>query len=242
VATFVLDEMRVDGRLMRSVRLHDGTYVRGTMAFCEDYAALLEATLALLDATGEKSWVEHARWAADEAIELFGDQGELFYATGRDAERLVTRPRDIFDNAVPSSNSVLAMELQRLALITGESAYDHRAQGILQTLQNAMSRSPLGFAHLLEAADMYLNNPIEVVLVGEATPERDALEQSARRSPPLDKIVLVTTSSGELARLPLIEGRGPIGERPAAYPCSRGVCRRPVTDPEELVTEIAALV
>jgi uncharacterized protein YyaL (SSP411 family) len=242
--TFVLSTMRPDGRLRRSARRgDDGAYALGGKAFCEDHAAVLEAALALFEATGEAGWLAEARWSAGEAMRLFhDDEGGGFFTTGSDAEALVTRPKDVVDNAVPSANSVLALELQRLAMITGDHASEDTALEILRLMRDPMARSPLGFAHLLQALDLYTSKPLEIVVVGDRDDAGTGSLLSAVRMRFLPaKVLVASEESGPLADdLPLLEGRTKVDGRAAAYVCTRGTCRRPVTDPGDLVAEIEA--
>ena len=242
--TFVLSTMRPDGRLRRSARRgDDGAYALGGKAFCEDHAAVLEAALALFEATGEAGWLAEARWSAGEAMRLFhDDEGGGFFTTGSDAEALVTRPKDVVDNAVPSANSVLALELQRLAMITGDHASEDTALEILRLMRDPMARSPLGFAHLLQALDLYTSKPLEIVVVGDRDDAGTGSLLSAVRMRFLPaKVLVASEESGPLADdLPLLEGRTKVDGRAAAYVCTRGTCRRPVTEPGDLVAEIEA--
>ncbi len=227
----ILDLSRIDGRLMRSYR--DGVVKH--LGFAEDYAFVLEGCLALFEATGEPQWLEEACWAADSAIELFLDHEKGgFFTTGNDAERLVIRNKELLDNAVPAANSVFAMELQRLAALTGDRSYEEVAAGILSAVAKLAAQNPLAFGHLLGAVDLYHSEGLEIVIVGAASDELVA-EVHDRFLP--NSVLIVAREAGANYS-PLLEGRGPIDGRAAAYVCVRGVCDRPVTDPQALASRL----
>ncbi|MBW3594525.1 MAG: thioredoxin domain-containing protein [Actinobacteria bacterium] len=235
---FVFSTLVVDGRMMRAYR-HG---VVNHLGFAEDYALSLEACLALYEATFDLRWLDRARWVADEAVRLFLDEDNGgFFTTGTDAEKLVTRSKDLIDNAVPAANSVFALELQRLAAFTGERGYEERAVDILRLVRDAAARSPLGFTHLLMAVDLYTSELKEIVIVG---PRHDAGTQQlvdARRSRYLpNSITLVGHPEADAGKVPLFHGRVLVDGRPTAYVCKRGECRLPVTSPEKLLEELAA--
>ena len=236
---FVMGTLVVDGRLMRSYR--DGVVKH--LGYAEDYAAVLEASLALYEATFEVRWLDRAIWAADEAMRLFSDPaGGGFFTTGSDAEKLVARSKDLIDNAVPSANSMFAVELQRLAALTGDDTYMTPAVEILRLIRDAAERSPLGFAHALMAIDLYTSEMKEIVIVGDphAADTQDLV--NARRSRFLpNSVTAVAGPTDEIAkRIPLFEGRSLIDGKATAYVCKRGVCRLPVTSAEDLLKELVA--
>jgi uncharacterized protein YyaL (SSP411 family) len=235
---FVLDRLVVDGRLMRSYREIDGRGDVRHLAYCEDYAFVLEACLVLYETTFEASWLEHARWAADEAIRLFLDSNRGgFFTTGGDAEALITRSKDLIDNAIPSANSVLAVELQRLALLTGEHHYEKHALDVVRLMKEAILRSPGGFGHLLGAVDFYTGTPLEIVLMGAThSDEITKLLETVREAPLMNKVLVVDSDPSVT---PLAENRPMIDGKATAYVCRRSVCKAPVTDPTELAAELA---
>jgi uncharacterized protein YyaL (SSP411 family) len=240
VMHFVFRELRSDGRLMRSYK--DGTVKH--LAYAEDYAFFLEASLALYEATFEASWLDLARWAADEAIELFGDDAKGgFYTSGTDAEALLTRDKDLVDNAIPSANSVFALELQRLSHFLGEPSYEQRGVGIVRLIKQAAERSPAAFGHLLASVDFYTGSPREIVVIG-GPDARDAgsLIATVRERFIPNKVVIAAEDPGpsEARRIPLLEGRGRIDGRPAAYVCRGGVCDLPVTEADDLREQLAS--
>ena len=242
VMTFVTDKMIVAGRLMRSY----GTTGKGQIevrqpGFCEDYAYVLEACLALFEATGDHSWLRRARWVADETLRLFGAEvNGGFFTSGNDTPSLVTRTKDVIDDAIPAANSVLALQLQRLAEITGEQRYERAGIDALRLVHNAMERSPTAFAYALGALDHYTGNPLEIVIVGRRAATATAALVGAATSRYLpNKVLVLADPSGDNETIPLLEGRMGSTET-TAYVCRRGVCRLPVTDPDALLAEIAA--
>jgi uncharacterized protein len=234
-ADFVLEHLRRDdGRLLRAWR--EGR--TSGPAYADDHALLASACLALYETTFEVRWFAEARRLADDLVRLFHDpEGGGFYQTGSDAERLVVRPKELFDNAVPSGNSAAAQVLQRLARFTGEAGYEQAGVSALRVVRDLMARAPSGFGHALGAVDLYLSPPREVAIAGdpEAEETRALAAEVWRRY--LPNTVLGARGPGDegaAKTVPLLEGKDPVDSRPAAYVCERFACRRPVTDPSEL--------
>ncbi len=101
-----------------------------------------------------------------------------FFTTGSDAEALVVRVKDLFDDATPSANSLAASGLLRLAALTGAPSYEAPAIAILEMLARPMATHPTAFAHLLSACERAITPPIEIAIVG---PQADAHTQALRR-------------------------------------------------------------
>jgi uncharacterized protein YyaL (SSP411 family) len=233
---FLLRELRrEDGRLLRSWQ--DGR--ANLLAYAEDYGALLEALLTLAE-LDDVQWLAEARTVADGLVTLFADdeRGGV-YTTGTDAEPLIVRPKDFQDNATPSENSLAADGLLRLSALTGDPDGARRAERWLATLAPVLGEHPTAFAFLLEALQRAVRAPVEVAIVGEAGPARDALVD-VLRDRVLPATVRVTAAPGEGGDLtPLLADRAPVDGRPAAYVCERFTCRLPVTEPDALAAELA---
>jgi uncharacterized protein len=229
-ARFLLDELRnADGRLLRSWR---APY----LAYAEDYAALLEAlcTLAELD---DVSWLDAATLVADELIRLFlDDEGGGFFTTGSDAEQLVVRLKDIFDDATPSANSMAANGLLRLSALTGDTRYVEPALTVLRMLAPAGASHPNGFAHLLGAMERYVSSPVEIAIVGDPDDHRTRALRREVTGRLLPAAVTLTGAADD--RSPLLAGREARDGVPTAYVCEHYTCRQPVTDPRELREQI----
>jgi uncharacterized protein YyaL (SSP411 family) len=231
-ARFLLRELRGDdGRLRRSWR---APY----LAYAEDYGALLEALLTLAE-LDDIAWLAEARTTADDLLRLFHDDAAGgFFTTGHDAEALVVRPKDVFDDATPSANALAANGLLRLAVLTGEERYAEPARSILEMLARPMTTHPTGFAYYLAALERVLYPPIEIVVVGDpGAPASRALraEVTGRLIP----ASITIASDGADDTVPLLAGRHARDE-PTAYVCEHYACRAPVTDPDALRDQIDA--
>jgi uncharacterized protein YyaL (SSP411 family) len=148
-AEFLLSEMRDEqGRLLR-------TYNDGQAridAYLEDHAFLLEALIALFEATCQERWLTEAVVLADTLIARFADpENGGFFSTASDGEELIVRRKDLEDSPIPSGTSSAAMGLLRLAQLTGEDAYEHHAVTVLRLLAEIAPRHPSSFGHLLQA-------------------------------------------------------------------------------------------
>jgi uncharacterized protein len=224
-ADFLVTRMRdSDGRLLR-------TYNRGRArlrAVLEDHAFLLEALLTLYEATFDPRWFSEARALADTLLERFEDrENGGFFSTADDHEQLITRRKDIDDNPIPAGQSAACLALLRLSALTGEHRYEAAALGVIGLLHEIAPQHPAGFGHLLQAIDFHVSPVREVALVG---PDLAPLERVVRAT----FRPHVVLAGGEPDGVPLLDGREPVDGRAAAYVCERFVCRRPVTEPEEL--------
>jgi uncharacterized protein len=224
-AEFVLREMRdADGRLLR-------TYNRGEArlnAYLEDHAFLLEALLTLYEATFDPRWFAAARDLADQILDRFADtERGGFYSTATDHETLIARRKELEDTPIPSGASAACFGLLRLARLTGEARYEDAAGGVIRLLHTIAPQHPTAFGHLLQAIDFQLADVREVALVGEG---REPLEEVVRE----EFRPHVVLAAGDADGVPLLDGREPVDGRAAAYVCERFVCRRPVTEPDEL--------
>ncbi len=239
-ADFLLTHLRDDrGRLLRTWR--NGR--AGGPGYAEDHALLAEACLTLYETTFELRYFREARTLGDELLRLFRDRERGgFFQTGSDAEELVVRPKELFDNAVPSGNSAAAGVLQRLALLTGEQEYGRAGVAALRLVGDAMARAPAGFGHALCALDLSLSPVREVAIVGdpEAEDTRSLVaEITAKRFLPNHVLAVAAPDDRESPEaVELLKGRTQRDGRATAYVCERFACELPVTDPAALAAQL----
>jgi len=231
-ARFVLDAMRrPDGRLLRVSRGGVST----VPAFCDDYAAVALGLVALYQATGGAAWFTAARRLTDDMIDLFADTGSGgFFATGHDAERLIARPKNFFDNPTPSDNALAAEALQAMSAYTGAASYGDHLEGVLLAAGRTLDHAPGAAGHLLGVLLVDLAPPRELAIVGPADhPGTAALRRVAFAGFRPDLFVAVGDGL-DPGGVPLLEGRSPLDGEPAAFLCRGFACAAPTNDGDVL--------
>jgi uncharacterized protein YyaL (SSP411 family) len=171
-ADFLLRELRQEnGRLLRTWKRRPehakGAGKAKLNGYLEDYAYLIEGLLELYQTTFDPRWFLAAQELAETMLEHFADSEGTLYDTSDDHETLITRPRDLLDNAVPSGNAMALATLLKLASFTNEVRYVDISHQALTQNQPMMSQYPLGFGQWLQALSYTLAKPKEIALVGE---------------------------------------------------------------------------
>jgi uncharacterized protein len=235
--TFLWREMVREGRVFRT---HTSGKSR-ISGFLEDYAAVALGFLALYELTFERVWFDRARELCDSCVAYFRDDvsGD-FFDTASDAERLVTRPRDITDNATPAGSSLVAELLLVMAELTGETALRAHASCVLDAAAEPMARYATMFGHLLGAADLAVNGAVEVALAGDPAADDHRALAAAVAGRYVPSLVLAGGRGEAVGGLALMAGREATGGRATAYVCRHYACDMPATDAAVLGGQLAA--
>ena len=216
-ADFLLTRIDANGRLTRHAKIP---------GLLEDYSGVAWGLTLAYEATGERRYLDAARSLAAQMLDRFRDEENGgFYDTPTDHEKLITRPKDLFDNATPSATSVAADVLLRLAILFGDEEYVRVATEILEATFPLIERYPSGFGFLLGVAEWRAGQPKEIALTGDSEPLLRAVGESF-----LPHRVLVR--GVQSADLPLMEGRA--ADKTLAYVCIGYACEEPTADPERL--------
>jgi len=237
-ASFLLEKLVADGRLRRSYKDGQARF----NGYLEDYACVADGLLALYEATFERRWLREAASLADDILELFWEEAEgAFYDTAVDHEELVTRPRDLYDNATPSGSSVAVDVLLKLSVLLDREDYQKRAETVLENLSGGIAQIPGAFGRLLSALDFYLSTPYEVVIIGDReAPGTKALLETVYSSYLPNKVVAGRSEGDEEAMrlVPLLADRPMRGGEATAYVCVNYACKSPTTEPAELARQL----
>jgi len=231
---------RVEPRLLH--RFRDGQ--ASLPAFLDDYAFLSWGLLDLYEATFDVRWLREAKRLTQEMIRLFwDDRAGGFALSGRHNERLIATTKELYDGALPSGNSVAALDLVRLGLLTMDNALNGYAERQIQAFSGQVAQAPHAFPQFLIAVDFWLGPSREIVIAGRpSVPETRAMVRAVHeRFLPRTVLALQPadeTSSDLEALVPFAQAQRPLQGKATAYVCENYVCNLPITD----LAKLAALL
>jgi len=225
---------REDRRLL--ARYRDGE--AGIPAFLDDYAYLQWAYIELYQSTFDPGYLVDAVSINVEINRLFLDNekgGFFFY--GNDAEELIARPKDAYDGAMPSGNSVMAMNLLRLSRITGDLSFTNSYENLLRTFSGQISNTPLGYIYMLASFLTYSQPSREIILFSDepenALPFVNVIREHYN---PFTTTVLYEKNCSRLQELiPHIKDYAVPDGKTHAYVCENFTCNKPVSDLNEFI-------
>ena len=144
--------------------------IHSAKGFLDDYAYYGAALLCLYDVTAKPDYLKRAEQILRESKRQFEDRdGGGYFLYGAENGMLITRPKETYDGALPSGNSVMAYCLVRLSLLDAGKGYEEEAERQLAFLSGEAQGYPAGYGLFQTTLLMYLNPPekITVVLSGE---------------------------------------------------------------------------
>jgi len=230
-ADFILKNLRTfDGRLLRRYRQGDAGYP----GYLDDYAFFVWGLIELYEATFEVSYLEEAIALNKAMIDIFWDkQGGGLYFTGQGNESLITRSKEVYDGALPSGNSVAALNFLRLGRMTGNIDLEQRADQLLRAFSGQVTDQPMAYTQLLIALDFMVGPSQEIVIAGDPDIKTtQAMVSAFQRKFMPNKVLLLKPQGAEGKRLvalcPFVEKMRPVDHQPTAYMCEQYVCKRPI--------------
>ena len=239
-ARFLLHDLAQDNQLFR-------IWTAGRVSvpgFSEDYALLANALLDLYETDFDPFWVTEARRLMTLMDEKFLDpvDGTYFYVD-QDQVAPLGRSKSVYDQVLPSGNSMAARVSLRLYRLTEDARYQERSRAIIRRLQPQARENPFGFAHLWTVQTLSLAPPLDLTLVGDpGDPRLQALLRAAYGVYlPERRLVLKNpAASAALAEiLPWTGAYSQPGTEPVAYLCRDFTCLPDITDPGELGEKLA---
>jgi uncharacterized protein YyaL (SSP411 family) len=242
-AAFILDEMQKDGVLRR---VYQGGRADGP-AFLEDYAFLIAGLIDLYEVDTQPRWLRAAKTLQSTLDAHYIDAlGGGYFQTADNADALLAREKPSRDGAIPSGNSVAALNLLRLAELTGEHQYSDMVIPIFSAFSDLMDSQPTAISEMLLALDFYLSKRVEIVLI--APPDGKGLDEMLApvRATFYPNRVLVAAAEDEQLEShaeinPLLESRIARNGQTTVYLCQNYVCGFPTADPAVFAEQFKAL-
>ncbi|HSF56282.1 MAG TPA: hypothetical protein VLA71_21170, partial [Algoriphagus sp.] len=231
---FIKEKMVVNGVLHRAYK-NGQAY---TPAFLEDYSAVIRASLMGFEASGNSEWLDFGQQLVEFSIAEFYDESDgFFFFNNPKAEKLIANKKELFDNVIPASNSIMARNLHRLSLFTYQEKYSEIASKMLGGMKELIIKEP-GF--LCNWAHFYLESLVptaEIGIVGKGA-ESKVREIQSTYFPNL----IVGWSETLTQTAPILQGKTPdsIGNA-LIYVCFDHACQKPVSTLEEAASQLPYL-
>ncbi|HEX9058897.1 MAG TPA: thioredoxin domain-containing protein, partial [Clostridia bacterium] len=187
----------------------------------------------LYENTYAPEYLRKALKLCDDMIDLFWDnKNGGFFVYGNDSEKLIARPKEIYDGATPSGNSVAAYNLVRLSRLSGRHELEEKAQNLFEAFGESIGHS----IFMIMALMYHISPSREVVIAGRSDSHNThGLLGVVRDSfMPFTVSMLYTGEHGDLKDVaPFVEGME-FGNMPAAYVCENLSCMQPITEAGKL--------
>ena len=234
---FILENLiNEDGRLLARYRDGDAAY----LAYLDDYAFLVWGLIELYQTTFDAEYLHKAIEFNKNMLDLFHDKenGGLFlYA--KDGEKLIARPKEVYDGALPSGNSVAALNMLRLARITGDYHLEEKAYNQLNAFASIVQKNPSAHSYFLMAAILGLYPTKEIVLAGDSRDTNMQKMLNIVHKSFLPEAVIIFNDVAEKDQdlfelVPYIKEQGPIEGKATVYICQNYSCQAPISDIKEL--------
>jgi uncharacterized protein YyaL (SSP411 family) len=242
-ADWVLANLRdPDGRLLKRSRRGQS----GLTATLEDYAFFLWGLVELYETRFEVRYLEEAAALAATMIEHYRDDANGgFFLAASDGDDLPIRPKESYDGAIPSGNSVAALALLKLARMTGNPAFEFEAEGVLEAYSGALRDSPSIHCQMLAALDFVAGPSHEVVIVAGGDRAGALPMLRALQRPFLPNKIVLLKEDGEagehLARVAAYTAtQYAVDGRATAYVCRNFACLAPTTEIGIMLETLAA--
>ena len=243
-ADFILSKLRTkEGRLLKRYRQGDA----GLPAHLEDYAFLTWGLIDLYEATFQGTYLQAAVELHNKMIAHFWDDknGGLFMVAD-DGEQLLVRNKAIYDGAIPSGNSVAALNSIRLARMTAKTDYETQCKKIMTAFSETVNSYPSGHSQLLIALDFAIGPANEIVFCGKmgTTSSKDMLSAIYNKFIP-NKVLLFkdkSTSPDLITEIaPFTKAMKPLdSEKTTAYVCQNFSCKLPTTEIATMLDSLTA--
>lgn len=227
---FIVTKMTSGNRLNHSYK----NGVATVTGFLEDYAAVIEGYLGLYQITFEEHWLQKAQELAGYTISNFFDQAEgFFHFTDSYGETLIARKKELFDNVIPASNSMMAHNLYTLGKMLDRDDYLEIADHMLSKMTKLLLAD---VQWVTNWAALYCQRAVPTAEIAIVGADADAMRRDFDRFFIPNKIVMGTSTS---STLPLLLNRTEINAKTAIYVCFDKTCQLPVTKVEEALDQLA---
>jgi len=214
--------------------------------FLEDYAFLIWGLLELYEASQDMDYLKQAIKLNDNLISHFWDEdGGGFFSASDEGEQLLVRQKESYDGAIPSGNSMAAVNLLRLARITADSGLESRAEDIFNTFSSGITNAPASHTYFMCGLNFSFGPSYEVVVVGNPdSDETKAMLEALWKSYVPNKVLIFRNSESSTFEVdslaPYTASMTAVDEKATAYVCRNFACELPTTEIDKMLEKLGA--
>ncbi len=215
---YLVNQHIEDNKVYRTSRMQK----KPIPGYLEDYAFVINAFIKLYQANFDEKWIRHAKELLEYTIKNFFDEGEgFFFFSDKNAMQLIATKKEIFDNVIPSSNSIMAENLFLMGLIFDNDEFSNMAEGMISRMKKLITAEP-EYASYWAGVFLMISQPMaEIAIIG---PELDQIRNKINVKYHPNKIFCGTRTSSQL---PLLKDRKNLKEN-TIYVCFNKTCKLPV--------------
>lgn len=232
---FIMTKLHIEGRLLHRWRDNDAA-VDGNL---DDYSYLIWGLLELYQATFQAQYLKTALKFNQTMMDHFWDPDKGgFYFTPDDGQEVLVRQKEAYDTALPSGNSVMMMNLEKLHLLTGDSQFREVSQALENYFYPLIEQSPSAFTMLLSAVFLKHYPSFGITIVGEKNnPDTNSLLDALRKEYLPNSVLILKSNEDRLITevIPSVKHKTTINQAATAYVCGNGTCKSPVNTPGDLI-------
>jgi uncharacterized protein YyaL (SSP411 family) len=224
--------VRGDGRLLARYRDGESAFP----AYLDDYAFLVWGLIELYRATFKTGYLKRALELNRDMLDLFWDEREGgLFLYGEDSEQLIMRPKEVYDGALPSGNSVALYNMLRLSRMTGDTQIEERARQVMETFGGEVGYNPTAHSFFMSALLFSLQPTREVVITARSREDAQGMLDRINGSFVPFATFLLNTGDEELHEIaPFTREQKMVEQKPTAYVCKDFTCLEPVTEVDAL--------
>lgn len=228
-AAFIEKNLTEGGKVFRAFKERHSV----TEGFLEDYAFLIKALHSLYQVTFNENYLIKAQYWTEHVIDHFYDQQEkYFHFSSAKAEQLIAKKKEIFDNVIPSSNSVMAQNLFHLGTLLDKEEWKKMAVDMVMPLSQIIANEPVYMSNWGILMSEMINGLNEVVIFGKKVHEKR--KELSKNYIPFALLLGTENKS----RLSLLEGREAKDGKTLIYVCKNKTCQLPVEKIEDALNQL----
>lgn len=233
---FIGKTLTEEGRLM--ARYRDGQVKH--KGFIDDYANLLGANIELYETCLDPVYLKKSVQLAENMMDLFWDEDQGgFYFYGEDSETLIARPKELYDAAVPSGNSVAAAQFLRLSKLTGRTEWEDRVADMFRVFAEEASHYPSGYCYFMQSLLLTQMQGTEIVVLGDENDEKYKRLTGALKRGFFPEISCLATDDPEkLVETAPFTKNFKMGNETTIYVCENFSCQRPTSDVAHVLSQL----